>query len=480
MAREIGPLQAVAAPYRFENLRSLTKKEVTLWNWYCRTLPPEKEWRAWIADILGHLVQKPVGYQIRLVQSHLVETKFGEKVLNFGSKQEITLGRNPDSDVILTAGAIARKHARLFLKDEALHIEDLGGALGTYVWDTRLSERGPQRIRNGDQFTIFPYRFRVEVDCEWTAETDVGISQLGVDLITRGEHFRRTPPGLSAFILQAYPSREKTLVDVSPTFLHQICQRVYGPIGLHGTKSSVASDETLISFILFAILERINRSLQSSLRFTFVRGTEIGGEISKGISLQVLLRVGEVTGECRVFVPLSFLYNSDLNPPVDPTNCPPGLSWKFPISVAFVDLYPDEMEQVVTGDVLLVQQSPTLLMASKTGTGWTMTSLESNFTRFSLDKYVDGGLPVANNAETAPAPSQSALATLPLRLHVVLAEKEITLAQIQSFTPGTIVELEGVKFQPVQLMVNGRILGEGELVDVEGTLAVKVVRWRNS
>jgi len=29
-------------------------------------------------------------------------------------------------------------------------------------------------------------------------------------------------------------------------------------------------------------------------------------------------------------------------------------------------------------------------------------------------------------------------------------------------------------------MVNGKILGEGELVDVEGKLAVKVLGWKNS
>jgi type III secretion system YscQ/HrcQ family protein len=138
------------------------------------------------------------------------------------------------------------------------------------------------------------------------------------------------------------------------------------------------------------------------------------------------------------------------------------------------------MEQIVTGDVLLVQHSPALLIASESGKGWAMTALESNFTRFSLDKYFDGGLSVANNAEAVPEATQSALESLPLRLHVVLAEKELTLAQIQSFTPGTIVELDGAKLDPVQLMVNGRILGEGELVDVEGTLAVKVVRWRKS
>jgi len=67
-----------------------------------------------------------------------------------------------------------------------------------------------------------------------------------------------------------------------------------------------------------------------------------------------------------------------------------------------------------------------------------------------------------------------------MRLQVILAEKEFSLGEIQSLSPGTIVELEAGKSDPVRLMVNGKILGEGELVEVEGNLAVKVLRWRTS
>jgi flagellar motor switch/type III secretory pathway protein FliN len=42
------------------------------------------------------------------------------------------------------------------------------------------------------------------------------------------------------------------------------------------------------------------------------------------------------------------------------------------------------------------------------------------------------------------------------------------------------VELDGGRTDPVRLMVNGKILGEGELVEIEGSLGVKVLRWRSS
>ena len=83
-------------------------------------------------------------------------------------------------------------------------------------------------------------------------------------------------------------------------------------------------------------------------------------------------------------------------------------------------------------------------------------------------------------SEPTAAASKPDLAALPLRVHVVLGEKEFTLAEVQSLSPGTIVELEAGKSDPVRLMVNGRILGDGELVEVEGKLAVRVLRWRSA
>ena len=59
-------------------------------------------------------------------------------------------------------------------------------------------------------------------------------------------------------------------------------------------------------------------------------------------------------------------------------------------------------------------------------------------------------------------------------------KKEFTLAEVQSLGPGSIVELDGGRTDPVRLMVNGKILGEGELVEIEGSLGVKVLRWRSS
>jgi type III secretion protein Q len=87
---------------------------------------------------------------------------------------------------------------------------------------------------------------------------------------------------------------------------------------------------------------------------------------------------------------------------------------------------------------------------------------------------------VETGLEGTAAVSKPEIESLPLRLHVIVGEKEFTLAEIQSLGPGSIVELDATRGDPVRLMINGKILGEGELVDIEGQLGVKVLRWRTS
>src|SRR5262249_11449156 len=104
-------------PHRFENLPSLTHKQVVLWNWYARVGPSGIEWTAWVSKLFGHLLQPPAGQQLRLIQTHLVDAQFGDKVLSFGNKQELLIGRDPENDVVLAANAISNRHARLTFND---------------------------------------------------------------------------------------------------------------------------------------------------------------------------------------------------------------------------------------------------------------------------------------------------------------------------------------------------------------------------
>ena len=468
--------------YRFENLPCLTRQEVPLWNWYISCGPDKRDWQSWLSDVFGHLVERPAGQQLQLVQSHLVESEFGDKVLSFGSKQELFIGRGAENDVVLPAKAIASRHAHLFLKDNRLYLEDLGGRLGTYLWDRRIEPNDPQLLRNGDQFSVFPYRFRVVLEQSWTPETDVELSECRAVPLSRAEFLAMSPAGRRTFVVNPHPSGERALLEVNPAFLSEMQQRILVPLTLNTAAGTVPSDDAFAGFVMLALLERLNRGLKFPVQFSFGRGKAHKlVDATRGMSLSSAVRVGDLTGHFRVFLPLEFLskYKSDANARPK-REYPAGLCWNFPVSIGFVDLSPDEMAQVGLGDILVTENAATMLFPNDFDKGWNLGPESSNSAGYRVDNYFERSMSVETGGETTSAGTRPNVGALPLRLHVVVGEKEFTLAEIQSFSPGTIVELETMKSDPVRLMVNGKILGEGELVDVEGKLAVKVLGWRSS
>ncbi len=473
-------LRSRPVSYRFENLSSLTHAQVLLWNWYMRVGPTGTEWASWVADIFGHLLERPAGQKLQLAQTHLVDANAGEKVLSFGSKQELFLGRSPDNDIVLPASAIANRHARVILKEGRLYLEDFGTALGTYHWDKKIPPNQPQAMTDGDQFTIFPHRFRVLLERSWSPETDFALSECRVAPASRTEFLQTSPATWRLFVLSAHPGGQQAVLELSPTFLAHLQERILVPLGLERSPNPAPSDDAMLGFIVLGLLEQLNRKLRFPLQFSLVRGARKNlADTSPGMTLTFALGVGGVTGHVRLFVPLDFLLRSQPEtPPEAPGKYPAGLAWSLPVAAGFVDLSPDEIAQVGLGDILVAQHDPMLLFPNDFGKGWRMTREASNSRGFVVDKYCERSVSVESGGE-AQASTRPDIRSLPLRLQVILADKEFSLGEIQSLGPGTIVELEAGKSDPVRLMVNGKILGEGELVEVEGNLAVKVLRWRS-
>ncbi len=56
------------------------------------------------------------------------------------SKGELLIGRDSDNDVILTSPAVSRRHARIYMWDSQVFIEDLGSSNGIFVQGRRINE----------------------------------------------------------------------------------------------------------------------------------------------------------------------------------------------------------------------------------------------------------------------------------------------------------------------------------------------------
>jgi two-component system cell cycle response regulator len=75
-----------------------------------------------------------------------------------GRRHEITdkvatIGRSPDSTIVIDSETVSRSHARIERRDRALILVDCGSVNGTYVGDERVGEHA---LRSGDLIKIGP------------------------------------------------------------------------------------------------------------------------------------------------------------------------------------------------------------------------------------------------------------------------------------------------------------------------------------
>ena len=73
--------------------------------------------------------------------------------------REITIGRSPDSDLVLTDDRVSRTHCRLVAIEGGVLVLDAGSSNGTLINDTPVDQ--PSLLTFDDTLVIGPYRLRV-------------------------------------------------------------------------------------------------------------------------------------------------------------------------------------------------------------------------------------------------------------------------------------------------------------------------------
>ncbi len=88
------------------------------------------------------------------------------------SRPRIVLGRHPDCDIVVDAGAVSRHHAQILQIGEESFIEDLNSRNGTFVNDRMIF--GRQRLEEGDQIRVCDIQFLYHGDESSSKDEDSG------------------------------------------------------------------------------------------------------------------------------------------------------------------------------------------------------------------------------------------------------------------------------------------------------------------
>jgi pilus assembly protein CpaF len=100
--------------------------------------------------------------------------KGGESEQLTFEKEEVTIGRLADNDIVLNKGNVSKYHSRLVLKDGKYIVVDLKSTNGTFVNGKKIGS--PQVVRPSDKIYVGDYIINVDEPAEEDAEGDDGIS----------------------------------------------------------------------------------------------------------------------------------------------------------------------------------------------------------------------------------------------------------------------------------------------------------------
>jgi flagellar motor switch protein FliN/FliY len=73
-----------------------------------------------------------------------------------------------------------------------------------------------------------------------------------------------------------------------------------------------------------------------------------------------------------------------------------------------------------------------------------------------------------------PAAPMDLLLDIPLQLTVELGRVRRMIKEVLALTPGSVVELDRLAGEPVDVLVNGRLLGKGEVVVINENFGVRI------
>jgi flagellar motor switch protein FliN/FliY len=81
--------------------------------------------------------------------------------------------------------------------------------------------------------------------------------------------------------------------------------------------------------------------------------------------------------------------------------------------------------------------------------------------------------------DTVVAATRNLVMDIPVSLSVELGQTQLEVREVLALGAGSVIELNKLQEEPVDIRINGRLIARGEIVLVKNNLAVKITELAN-
>lgn len=455
-------------PAQFEGLAEFRADEVAIWNWCLAAGVPAGGWARRVRDTIAGLLERPAGRSMRLTAKHWLEASREPLVATFG-EDGIVIGREAGCGLVVPEAVVQKEHARVFVQDGAVMLEDLGSRLGTFIGDRKLEPNQAVSIAPEVVFTIFPYSLQVTAEHLWVPEDRLDFLPARLSVASWNEACVRLPLGSLRAEIRLLPTAGTFALGLTRGLVDEALAGLLGQTALDAP-GLLDTDAGCLDFLTGIVFDALNTGARWPWRFECGRwgGAPTGDADERGVLVEMEIRLRDHAGAAQLFLPFRVLRELHAGHEALRLDALPELAWTCRALLAEVELAASDAATLAEGDTVLIDPRPALLLPGLRK-GWHCASTNSNFSRLSINNSLE--MPEIEHDQ------KLSVDELPVLFQVVLAEKEFTLSELRSLGAGSIVELGRGDGEPVRLALNGKLLGSGELVRIEGRLGVRVLGW---
>jgi flagellar motor switch/type III secretory pathway protein FliN len=434
-------------------------------------------------DIEISLIVKPVGH-------------IGKPQVRKLLQPTISVGRTNDNDVPLKSPIVSKKHAVIFRRGLEYYLKDMESNNGTHLNQVRLESGSEVVLKNDDVIKIEPFEIKVSLP------TDVSIAKrpLKIEMLAvRASREMRAPRHLAIF-LQVQPLGKTIGLLLDEESARWLIQKIFMGQESRGPWTEIESG--LLEYMTCKILSTLNPFFREN-RFILQDIVQEEAEILKLLAAQknvVEVSFGTKTEigmvHAGLFLPSEFFTQGKTE--VDFISRAPWLSkrsYAFSADLGVAFLSPDQIGILEGGDIILLDRANVNydgqkiegkigLHSSKLRRGVIQAGLYCDGdgkAKITVGGIVQEGLrhmtEVSKKPETATEEGiPEVLSSLEIPVIVEFARLNFTLEELSALKEGQVIELEKSPPEAVDLSVDGKVIANGKLVDVEGKLGVQIGR----